>query len=80
MNKINIAKKFNVAGQKYTDAMNDAEDRLLEGNGELVVIINDINKLNSLITGLRRDLDSTAKIQGNMLDRETKRLSNLEIT
>lgn len=47
--------QINVAGQKYTDAQ---------------PMLNDLLTAYRLIAELRRDLDSTAKIQGDMLKRE----------
>lgn len=47
--------QINVAGQKYTDAQ---------------PMLNDLLAAYRLIAELRRDLDSTAKIQGDMLKRE----------
>ncbi len=63
--------QFNVAGQKYTNAVNKREGQILATGIEL-------REIYRLIADLRRDLDGTAIIQGNMLKRETDRIARLE--
>lgn len=64
--------QFNIAGRKYTKAVNKQERQ---------IIATEINlrEIYKLIADLRRDLDGTAKIQGNMLKRETDRIARLEV-
>lgn len=59
-------KQFNVAGRKYTKRVNKQEREII-ANGRV------LHPVYELIGGLRRDLDSTAQIQGDMLDREMER-------
>ena len=56
-------KQFNVAGRKYTKRVNKQEREII-ANGRV------LQPVYELIGGLRRDLDSTAKIQGAILKRE----------
>ena len=56
-------KQFNVAGRKYTKQVNKQEREII-ANGRV------LHPVYELIGGLRRDLDSTAKIQGAILKRE----------
>jgi len=61
-------KQFNAAGRKYTKRVNKQEREIIANERVLQTVY-------ELIGGLRRDLDSTAKIQGRMLIRETERIS-----
>jgi len=61
-------KQFNAAGRKYTKRVNKQEREIIANERVLHTVY-------ELIGGLRRDLDSTAKIQGRMLIRETERIS-----
>ena len=61
-------KQFNVAGRKYTKRVNKQEREIIANERVLQTVY-------ELIGGLRRDLDSTAKIQGRMLIRETERIT-----
>jgi len=63
--------QFNIAGRKYTKAVNKRERQIIADYHALQPIY-------KLISDLRRDLDGTARIQGNMLKRETERLAGLE--
>lgn len=65
-------KQFNVAGRKYTKVINKQERQIIATGIEL-------REIYKLIADLRHDLDSTAKIQGNMLKRETDRIARLEV-
>ena len=56
-------KQFNEAGRKYTKQVNKQEREII-ANGRV------LHPVYELIGGLRRDLDSTAKIQGAILKRE----------
>lgn len=56
-------KQFNVAGRKYTKRVNKREREIIANERVLQPIY-------ELIGALRRDLDSTAKIQGAILKRE----------
>lgn len=56
-------KQFNVAGRKYTKRANKQEREIIANERVLQTVY-------ELIGGLRRDLDSTAKIQGAILKRE----------
>lgn len=64
-------KQFNVAGRKYTKAINKQERQIISTGIEL-------REIYKLIADLRQDLDGTAIIQGNMLKRETDRIARLE--
>lgn len=73
--------QINVAGQKYTDGINGNIDYPLYDNLKKHILENEylIGKVMVGFEQLKKDLDSTAKIQGDMLKREIDRATDVGI-